>query len=169
VLRNQIAMIINHKGVIDPNLNGFGALMEDVDDGFETKLYSYRFGNCETLRERIRVLTSRIKFQQNVLIAKKRSVRCKDSDIVMLIAETRKHYLLSDSGEFGSSVRFSVRRHELQTQIECLNQTVKLFQKGLELSLEPVSLGLWNSQVESVLSSVSDRIILQSVYSLLGI
>jgi hypothetical protein len=169
MLRNQIAAMANHNGLMSPSLNLLESFAQDMDHTFETTFCSCKYGNCAVLRERIRTLTSRIKFQQTALIAKKRAVRCKDSDIAMLIAETRKKYLLSDSGEFRSSLRLRVRRQELQTGIECLNQTAKLFQNGLELSLEPVSRGLWNSQLESVLSSVADRIILQSVYSLLGL
>jgi hypothetical protein len=171
ILRNRLDLIITQRGQsasdFKPRMRGIKTRAKSSKTASHSRFRSRL--KYKLLRDQASGLIARIEMLQRSIVDKKRSVRCKESDIALRIAETRKSFLLSDSRDVRSSVRLDVRRQSLKTHIECLTQTAKLLHRGRELSLEPVSLGLWQSQLEAVLSSVSDQITIQSVYSLLAL
>jgi hypothetical protein len=166
-LRDHIGIILNQRELVKANRKMSTTLTREEWEILGKALRSQSQMNHKVLRDQINGLTTRIESMQTGIVAKRRSLRCKESDIELLISQTRRSFVLSDSGESRLELRRTSREEELTTHVECLEQTAKLLQRGRELSLEPVSLGLWNSQLEAVLSSVCDQLALQSVRSLL--
>jgi chromosome segregation ATPase len=158
---------------VHPNLENERQRLSKINEHRLRKLQELERSNTwlrnetgrSSLCQRIDELIFMIERRQRSVIAKRRSVRCKESDIAVLISESRKRFLLSENGDQRPAVRRDIKRQTLATHISCLKQTIKLLQLGIAWSVP--NLARWMKELEAVISSVATRLDIQSVHAMI--